>query len=111
MGYVVIGIDRVTGSALLLEEAILPTRQAAVDALRAVASSGQADLASYEVLIVDLDAATPVLVVEVPQPGFEAAEPPESVSASEVPLPAQMPGSEHVVAARLDEPEPVAADE
>ncbi len=67
MGFLVIGIDRNTGAAVLLTETPLPTRKSAIDALETFAATGQGDLASYDVVLVDLDAGIPVVVVQAPQ--------------------------------------------
>lgn len=67
MGFLVIGIDRNTGAAVLLTETPLPSRNDAIDALETLAASDQSDLASYDIVLVDLDAGIPVVVVQQPQ--------------------------------------------
>lgn len=96
MRFLVIGIDRNTGAAVLLTETPLPTRESAIDALSTLASTEQPDLASYHVTLVDLDAGVPVLLIAAPrepvpapalEPGFEepawVAEPAAEPEAAE----------------------------
>lgn len=74
MGFLVIGIDRNTGAAVLLTETPLPTRKSAIDALETLAASDQSDLASYDIVLVDLDAGIPIIVVQPPQSPVAALE-------------------------------------
>jgi hypothetical protein len=68
MRFLVIGIDPATGAAVSVLETVLPTRQEALSAVKQLASSEDAWVEGYDLYLVDLDAATPVLVVRAQAP-------------------------------------------
>ncbi len=119
MGFLVIGIDRNTGAAVLLAETPLPSRKSAIDALETFAATGQGDLTSYDLVLVDLDAGTPVVVVQPPQAPAatletEAAEEPPLVPGTEPeepPLPEAAPEGAPETAEPLPDLGALAVDE
>lgn len=83
MRFLVIGIDRNTGAAVLLTETPSATREDAIGALESLAASELHDLGSYDLVLVDLDAGTPVLVVTLPAPQQETLPEPEPLHVAE----------------------------
>lgn len=103
MRFILCAIDRDSGSVTLLSDDSFPTRKQAVDA-GAFRASGPV-LTDCDLFLVDLDTATPVMVVSGEPPLQDAVRP--HVGRFEVPA-AEEPASEWVVIAAepATEPEP-----
>lgn len=74
MRYLVIGIHPATGAAIPVLETVLPTRPEALSALRQLVSSEEPIVEGYDLYLVDLEAATPVLLLRAPASDESASE-------------------------------------
>lgn len=84
MRFLVIGIDPATGAATSVVESVLPTREQALAAVKDMASSGEGWIEGYDLYLVDLDVATPVILLRSPSPPSVPSEPVEQPITSEL---------------------------
>ncbi|MDI6844101.1 MAG: hypothetical protein QMC94_06890 [Anaerosomatales bacterium] len=92
MRLVIIGVDPATGAATAIVESVFSSREEALSALAGAAASEETWLEGYDLHLVDLDNATPVLLLRAPSAGLSAEpplapEPEEQASAAQPPEP------------------------
>lgn len=72
MRLVIIGVDPATGAATAIVESVFSSREEALSALASAASSEETWLEGYDLHLVDLDSATPVLLLRIPSVALPA---------------------------------------